>query len=181
MNHKTIKDLEFIKNFQNFCQNNSFRMVVYGGYGLDAYFHQLSRPHGDIDLVIYGIDDRGRAAKLISTFIKSLYPTTSIQQSENPFQVVIDVKDPGFGLNLYYIQTRDNPFINIHTVVKSSGEIVTNDPAIFPPPQQGSLEGLELEVQDQGSHLKDILAKGGASESKYISDLGLLYPLFLHA
>lgn len=150
---------------------------MYGGYGLDGYIRKITRKHGDIDLVIYGTDSHASAAKPISNFIKSLYPNAIIKQTENPFQVEIFANTTGFGLNLYYVQTKDDPFINIHTVIKSDGEIVTNDPSIFPSPQQGSLEGLELEVQDQNSHLKDILTKGGENESKYIDDLKLLYSL----
>lgn len=177
-NSKLKNDLGFINQCLNFCKLQKWRMVVYGGYGLDGYFGRITRNHGDIDLVIYGTDTHASAAKSISDFIKSLYSDAIIKQTENPFQVEIFANYSGFGLNLYYVKTKDDPFINIHTVIKLSGEIVHNDPTIFPPPQKGSLEGLELEVQDQDSHLKDILVKGGASESKYIGDLKLLYPLF---
>lgn len=177
-NSKLRNDLKFIGRCLDFCKHQNWRMVVYGGYGLDGYLRRITRKHGDIDLVIYGTDSHASAAKSISDFIKSLYPDAIIKQTENPFQIEIFASSPGFGLNLYYVQTRDNPFINIHTVIKSDGEIVTNDPSIFPPPQKGSLEGLGLEVQDQSSHLNDILAKGGANESKYIGDLKLLHPLF---
>lgn len=175
--NKTQSDLQFIERFQSFCISNNFRLVVYGGYGLDAYFRRVSRPHGDIDLVVYGQNSRTKAAKLIRNFIKTIYPNASIKQSENPFQIVIDANYIGFGLDLYYIQTKEDPYLSIHTVIKTNGEVVTNDPSIFPPPMKGSLEGLELEVQDQSSHLKDILAKGGADETKYIGDLQLLSTL----
>lgn len=175
---KLNDDLTFIKQFLDFCKNHSWRMVVYGGYGLDGYLSKITRKHGDIDLVIYGQTDRVRASEEIILFIKTLHPNGTIRQKDNPFQVEVDVNDSGFGLNLYYVQTRDDPFVNINTVVKDSGEIVTNDPTVFPPPKQGMLMDLVVEVQNQGSHLKDILTKGGATESKYISDLKLLYPLF---
>ncbi|MFZ2199774.1 MAG: hypothetical protein WAV40_03220 [Microgenomates group bacterium] len=178
--NKTQSDLQFIERFQSFCISNNFRLVVYGGYGLDGYFRKITRDHGDIDLVIYGSNTHDSATKSISGFIKSLYPNATIKQIKNLFQEEIFANDSGFGLNLYYVQTRDNPFINIHAVIKTDGEIVTNDPLIFPPPKPGSLEGVELEVQDQGSHLKDILAKGGASETKYITDLQLLSSLPFH-
>ena len=175
---KLNDDLTFIKQFLGFCISHNWRMVVYGGYGLDGYLSKITREHGDIDLVIYGQTDRVRASEEIILFIKTLHPNGTIRQKDNPFQVEVDVNDSGFGLNLYYVQTRDDPFVELHTIVKSTGEIVTNDSSIFPPPEKGRLAQLEVEVQNQGSHLKDILTKGGATESKYISDLKLLYPLF---
>ena len=176
---KLNNDLSFIKQFQEFCKNSGWRMVVYGGYGLDGFIGRITRDHGDIDLVVYGQSDRIVASDTITSFIKTKYPKATIIKKPNPFQFEVDVNNSGFGLNLYYVQTNNDPFVNIHTVVKADGEIVTNDPSIFPPPEKGRLEQLEVEVQNQKSHLKDIIAKGGANEAKYISDLSLLTPLFL--
>lgn len=168
-----------MNKFLDFCKDHKWRMVVYGGYGLDGFIGRITRDHGDIDLVIYGQSNRVVSSDTITSFIKTKYPKATIIKKSHPFQFEIDVHESGFGLNLYYVQTNDDPFVNIHTVVKADGEIVTNDPSIFPPPEKGRLDQLEVEVQNQKSHLKDILAKGGANEAKYISDLGLLTPLFL--
>lgn len=171
---KLKKDLEFIAKFQDYVKVNGWRVVVYGGYGLDAFVGRITRDHRDLDLVVYGTSPHSTAINLISSFVNSIYPKIVVTHSQNLFQSIFDARGSGFFLNLYYIQTRDNPIINIHTIIKQDGEVVTNDKSIFPPPQQGSLEGLSLEVQDQHSHLKDILARGGASEEKYINDLALL-------
>lgn len=99
---------------------------------------------------------------------------------EHLFQVEVDVHANGFTLNLYYVQTANDPFKSLDQVVKSDGTVITNDIAIFPPPQKGRLEGMEVEVQDQHSHIQDIFAKGGLNKPKYINDLKLLDTL-LHS
>ncbi len=176
---KLHNDLSFIAKFQEFCKAKDYRMVVYGGYGLDGFYQKITREHGDSDLVIYGQTDRVNASLSITSFITTLLPQSTIKQINSPFQSEFKVKDSGFSLDLYYVQTQDHPLLNIHTVVKENGEIVANDPKVFPPPEKGNLGKLEIEVQNQGSHFKDILAKGGATEPKYERDLKLLYPLFI--
>lgn len=152
-------------------------MVVYGGYGLDFYFGKISRDHGDIDLVIYGQDSRINAARLIKEYLEKNIIKPDISISENDYQLVVDVHAKGFTLNLYYIQTQDKPYYNLHSVIKKSGEVAHNDPKMFPPPQQGRHEGSTFEVQDQLSHLSDILAKNGQNNPKYRNDIELLNTL----
>jgi hypothetical protein len=45
---------------------------------------------------------------------------------------------------------------------------------MFPPPQQGSLYGFEIEVQDQSAHKKDIISKGSILSDKHKKDLELI-------
>lgn len=177
LDRKTNNDLEFVRSLLDWCRDRHWRMVLYGGYGLDAYFGKMSRSHGDIDVVVYGQASRREATRQLKSRIRSLRPNVTIRQSENLFQQELDAKGPGFYLNLYYVQTASNPFISLQLVVKSDGETVTNDSIAFPPPEKGELEGMTLEVQNQHAHLQDILQKGGRDNPKYVNDLKLLSTL----
>lgn len=169
--NRTDRDLKLIKDFSVFARELGWRIVVYGGYGLDFAIGKITRDHGDIDLVFYGQNDRESASKLISSFLSKNLIAPTIDIEENDFQLVIDVHAKNLVLNLYYVQTKLDPYEDLKAVVKKTGEIVVNDPLMFPPPQKGSLNGFEVEVQDQSAHKKDILSKGGLLSDKHKKDL----------
>ncbi len=175
--NRTDRDLKLIKDFSVFARELGWRTVVYGGYGLDFFLGKITRDHGDIDLVFYGQNDRKSASKLISNFISKNLDAPTIEIEENDFQLVIDVHAKNLVLNLYYIQTQLDPYKNLHSVVKKSGEIVVNDSSMFPSPQKGSLYGFVVEVQDQSAHKKDILSKGSILSDKHKKDLDLIATL----
>ncbi len=175
--NKTDRDLKLIKDFSVFARELGWRIVVYGGYGLDFFLGKITRDHGDIDLVFYGQNDRKSSSNLISNFLSKNINIPSIEIEENDFQLVIDVHAKNLVLNLYYIQTQLDPYKNLHSVVKKSGEIVVNDSSMFPLPQKGSLYGFVVEVQNQSAHKKDILSKGSILSDKHKKDLELIAAL----
>ncbi len=173
---KTSQHLDFIKKFQTMSQLQGWRVVVYGGYGLDLALGRLTRPHGDIDLVIYGTHTRQHAKKVLEKYLRDMV-ITQLKFSENDFQLVCDAKKSDLVLNLYYVQTAVNPHLNLHQVIKKSGEVAHNDPALFPLPKEGRLGDLTIEVQDQQAHKKEIIAKGVTLSQKHQQDLEVISTL----
>ena len=55
---KIDSDLNFIRNFLKFAHTHKLRTIVSGGYAIDSYFNTITRPHNDIDLVIYSNQKR---------------------------------------------------------------------------------------------------------------------------
>ena len=156
---KIKKHLKFIEAFRVWCQAEGWRLVVYGGYGLDGYLQTITRNHGDIDLVIYGLKPRAQALAKLSDHLKSEINNLEIIAKDEEFLIDIKVKSTIFHGNFYYVQTAEDPYVNLNKVVKLDGTIITNSPTDFPGPVVGKLGDLELEVQDQSAHLADILRK----------------------
>jgi hypothetical protein len=175
--NKTDLDLKLIKDFSVFARELGWRMVVYGGYGLDFAVGKITRDHGDIDLVFYGQNDRYIAEQKITSYLTQKLESPTFKIEENDFQLVIDVHANKYVLNLYYVQTQLSPYVDLHHVIKKYGEIVVNDPVMFPPPQKGSLAGINVEVQDQLAHKKDILSKGDTLSEKRKKDIDLINTL----
>jgi hypothetical protein len=50
---KVKSDLSFLKKLLNYSKEKGFRVVVSGGYGLDGILGKITRPHNDLDLLIY--------------------------------------------------------------------------------------------------------------------------------
>lgn len=174
MKNKLDQDLAYINAIQYFCSTNNWLTVVYGGYGMDFYFGKISRDHGDIDIVVYGLTPRNEAITLLVEFLKKMQPGAILVQSYNEFQIEIDLKKCANPINLYYVQTAEPPQITLQKVVKADGSIATNNPADFPPPKKVNFYNHEYLVQDQLSHLREITAKGGQTNPKYVSDIALL-------
>ena len=156
---KTKKDLDFIKSMWEFCQIQNWRIVVYGGYGIDILLGQITRTHNDVDVVIYGQSSRELASTSIQEFLTQLIKECTLKISENDFMVDIDLNSPGLGANIYYVKTVGDPHANLSTIIKRSGEKITNSQKRFPPPISGKLNELEIDVQNPHSHLADILFK----------------------
>lgn len=156
---KISSDLEFIKSFQVFTKSQNWRIVVYGGYGLDILLGSITRTHNDVDLVIYGQVSRQEASDKISDFLTNLLQNSLVNISENDFMLEIDFKSPGLGANIYYVQIKGDPFQSLNIVVKKNGESITNSIKRFPSPIEGVLEDIHIEVQNPHSHLADILDK----------------------
>lgn len=162
---KVRSDLKFIQSFTEFTNHYEWRLVVYGGYGLDGYLQRITRSHGDIDLVIYGQSTRSVALKSMTKHLKGILQEVSIDSKNEDFFIDIKVKSKDITGNFYYVQTAQNPYQNLNIVVKRDGDHITNSPSDFPLPVQGILGDLMVEVQDQHAHLQDIIRKRKDNES----------------
>jgi hypothetical protein len=156
---KVKRDLALIESLQQLCKTNNWRIVVYGGYGLDILLGQITRSHNDVDIVIYGQNNRELASHKIQEFLTKLITGCNLKISENDFMIDIDLNSPGLGANIYYVQVFANPFTNLNNVIKRNGETIINTEKQFPPPMKGRLDNLEIDVQNPNSHLADILFK----------------------
>lgn len=170
---KTQGDLNFAAELRDFARTRNWRVVVYGGYGLDLYLGRITRHHRDLDLVIYGQGDRATARKVLSTYIYRYAKSAIITIKQAEYQLEIDVKFPRFAGTFYYVQTKLDPFSDLRGVVKANGELVINSENRFPPPVIGKIGELEIEVQDQHAHLTDMLYKKGTNmaPTKYDQDI----------
>lgn len=169
--HKINYDLSVITQFGILAHTYNWRMVVSGGYGLDGAIGQITRNHNDLDMILYGSQSRARARELFHSACRSLLRVPVLVFKEEEFYLECDVKSDVFVGNFYYVQTQNDPYNDLSTVIKNDGSIITNTPTDFPPPQKGSLNDLTFEIQDQSSHLKDILAKGGGNTTRHSYDL----------
>lgn len=167
---KVQRDLGLIKSMQKLSISRKWRIVVSGGYGLDILLGQVTRQHGDVDLILYGNVPRNEAVKQITEFLNLSLSNPQINIQEDMFYSDIDVNSPGLGANLYFVETAGNPFSKIHKVKKLDGDIVTNSENRFPSPVQGKLGEIEIEVQNPNLHLADILYKRRKQENRPAHD-----------
>jgi len=170
---KTRDDLQFARKIRDFGLGENWRVVVYGGYGLDLALGRITRHHSDLDLVIYGQADRTTARKLLTNFIYRQAKGAVITIKREEFNLEFKVKFTRFSGDFYYTQTKRSPFADLLQVIKANGEIITNMPSRFPDPVMSKPGDLEIEVQDQKAHLADILYKKGSNlaPSKHDQDI----------
>lgn len=161
---KVDSHLKFIESFIDFSKQKGWRVVVYGGYGLDGYLQTITRNHGDIDLVIYGQSPRSEALTNISKYLNQMLVGVEVNAKDQDFLIDMKVKSKTIQGNFYYVQTAADPFSNLNIVIKLDGSAVTNSPKDFPSPVPGKLGELAVEVQDQIAHLADIYRKRSESD-----------------
>jgi len=157
---KIRNDLHFIERMTKLAKEKGCRLIVSGGYAVDGSLGRITRPHGDIDIQIYGQDNGER---LVNDFI------AGVKESESTFSEV-ELKDKGrqqyynvffaegngLGSDIYYIQVTENPFGTEKHVVKKDGshtERQTYDTV------QVILEGVKFEAINPTSELIDKLYK----------------------
>ncbi len=166
INHQKIQsDMEFLKKFIDFARAQNWRVVVSGGYGLDGHLGLITRSHADLDVIIYGQDNRHAAESNLKIYLTSQIREVQITVKQEPFYLELDLHADNFVGNLYYVQTVLDPNVDLSQVKKSDGSFVTNSPDDFPPPIKGKLGDLTVEVQDQNAHLADILRRRGYDKS----------------
>ena len=156
---KTKQDINFLRKLKQFSLEKSFRLVLSGGYGLDAILGAITRPHNDIDAIIYGQFSRKKAQSAITKLIHQLFPLSTVAVHENDFMLALDINSPRFGANLYYVETDNDPYRDINTLILRSGRKHSNDSRQFLPPVMGNLSGTQFESQNPTFHLADILSK----------------------
>lgn len=166
-------DITILKNLRQFTYENNWRSVVSGGYGLDLFLSLTTRTHNDIDVVIYGQEDREEAIKKLNRFIVNTISHPDSHASHETFYMELDVNAPGFGANLYFVETIEKPFVNYNIVKKFDGSVEVNPESKSPRPRLGKMGKFEVEIQDQNAHLADILKKSSKSSptSKYDQDI----------
>lgn len=155
---KIKTDIEGIGSLQKLAKHNNWRIVVAGGFALDILLGQITRNHGDVDVILYGTADRKQARAIL---LEHLAPDQNrpFKVQEDTFFTTYELQTGTTNFNIYYVQTVVDPMASIQKVKKADGTVVTNSVDDFPPPVLGKLDNLEIEVQHPRARLDDILAK----------------------
>jgi len=67
---KAKKDLKFIKTLTGKAKQDGFRVVISGGYSTDGNLGQITKPHNDIDILLYG--DEPDAADVVNNLVQEI-------------------------------------------------------------------------------------------------------------
>lgn len=161
---KVKSDLAFLSRLLVFCKQQGLRLVVSGGYGLDGIVGEITRYHNDLDVIIYSTQTRDEAINLIKQFALSVYPQSRIKISTNSFLVDLDINVSGFGANIYYVRTVNDPYKNILEIELEDGTVHTNSESRFPSPVKAKIGKLRFEAENPNLHLADILYKSNKSQ-----------------
>lgn len=153
---KTEKDLDFIKSTTEICKDNNARLIVSGGYSIDGNLGKITRPHRDLDILIFGQDDR--PVEFVDSLFGQLNASTLELEDKGrkTFYHWFFAEGGGQGIDIYYIQVKGDPFAKEKVVIKSDGsetEIQQYNT------RKVSLGGIDFEAQDPEDSLSDILMK----------------------
>jgi hypothetical protein len=169
---KIKSDLKFLSKIINFSKKQNFRLIVSGGYGLDGILKIITRPHNDLDLIIYSQEVREKAIQTIKQFILKRFPQAEIAIAPNQFLVSIDINTKSFGCNIYFVETVNDPVNDINTIKLADGKTQANSIARFPLPVKARLNKINFEAENPNLHLADIQFKRKKDEPiKYTQDI----------
>ena len=158
---KIRNDLNFIGLMTKHAKEKRCRLIVSGGYAADGSLGQITRPHRDVDIQVYGQEDE--AEQLVNQLVKEIKegePSLSglgvKDKKRQDFYHSFFVEGNGLGSDVYYIQVVGNPFDNEKVVVKKDG---THTERQEFDTVQVELEGVSFETTNPTSELVDILYK----------------------
>jgi len=173
---KINSDLRFIQLINRFAEDDNLRVVISGGYANDGTLGQITRPHNDIDVQIYG--NSSNPQDVVENLTQAVmgddnYSGLEIKdKGRQEYYHSYFVEKEGLGADVYYIQVVGNPHDDEKQVVKSDGtygeahEFDTNTV---------SLEGVSFEAENPTSGLVDILYKrnirGDKLKAKHEQDI----------
>jgi hypothetical protein len=158
---KADSDFVFLKSLIGVAKINSWRVVVSGGYGMDFFLGKITRSHNDLDMIIYGKENKPDAVRKLNGFILDYFPKAKILTKPQEFYTEVDINDSDFSANIYFVETVNDPQLDLNKIRKLDGEVVVNTEDKFPKPVPGRIGDFEIEVQDQSAHLADILKRRG--------------------
>lgn len=126
---KIRKDLAFINLLTSTAKEEGMRAIVHGGYAVDGFFGKVTRPHGDIDLGIWGngVDAMAIMSKLLTVAgskDKRFASLTIEDHGRNDWTHTIYAIAPDFRAEMYYAQVMSDPFSPEKHIVKSDGTVV---------------------------------------------------------
>lgn len=158
---KIRKDLLFIGLMSRLVKERECRLIVSGGYAADGSLGQITRPHRDVDIQVYGQGDE--AEQLVRQLVEEIRekePGLSDLEVEDKgrqdFYHSFFVGGSGLGSDVYYIQVVGNPFDDEKVVIKKDG---THTERQEFDTVQVELDGVSFDAASPISELVDILYK----------------------
>jgi len=124
---KTRQDLLFISRLQDICVQKNLRLIVAGGYAVDGALAQITRQHNDIDLQIYGLAaDPHLVMQQLLREIQQHADYSDLQlidKGREMYSHAFILKSEIVYLDVYYLQTSNDPFEPMKTIVKADGSM----------------------------------------------------------
>lgn len=126
---KIQRDLKFIDLLTKVAKKKNMRVIVHGGYAVDGFFETITRPHGDIDLGIWG--NEKNAVRAVTELLNSVgseddyFSNMEIEdEGRNDWTHTLNATKSNFRVEMYYGQVANDPFSHEKHVVKKNGEVV---------------------------------------------------------
>lgn len=167
---KVKKDLEIINRISKIGRDKNLRIIISGGYGVDGFFGEITRPHNDIDIQVYGTDED--AESVIRDLLSSIGDFDLIEEERKVYYKYFVAQNGGAKLDISYLQTATSPMGSEKYIVKSDGEV---DKQNFTEPQYGHIGDISFEIQDPNLELKDKIYKreerGDVKRSEHEQDI----------
>jgi len=170
---KVLMDLSFIQKMTTNALKVGCRVIISGGYANDGALGQITRPHGDIDLQVYGTRDDANV--LIKHIVQESSKNTGTLNLEDRgremYYHTFKAKGNGLGTDIYYVQVVTDPFSNRKIVLKSDG--TQNEEQYFNT-SVVTLEAITFEAVKPEEGLEDITSKrerGYAIKGKHDQDI----------
>lgn len=170
------KHLHFIAQVTEINLKKGFRTIVSGGYAVDGHLGEITRPHSDIDIQIYGKDIMNKALleAICIDSLPSQHGKLNIEdhgRKEYYHQFFIN----GIRAEVYYLQVVTKPFSDTKIIVRSDGtyseEHEYDTKMVY-------LNGVRFEAQSAVIELADKIFKrehrGDAKQPKHDQDINNL-------
>lgn len=158
---KVRKDLLFIEEVNKLSKGLGVRVIISGGYAVDGALGQITRPHNDLDGLMFGtkVDGQEVVENLLQKITRSIPELSNIsllRDRRSEYYHSIYLEGDGIGVDIYYIQISDDPFLSTKQVVKKDGSLSdVQDYEV----RQGLVREIEFEVQSPEVELVDRLYK----------------------
>jgi len=178
--NKIQKDLRFISLMTKLAKEKDCRLIVSGGYAVDGNLGRITRPHGDIDIQIYGQSSESEriVRELVASAKKGEPLLSEVEvrdKGRQEFYRSFFAKGNGLGSDIYYVQVTENPFGIEKHVVKKDGTISERQEYEI---VEVTLEGTTFEAISPTPELVDKLYKrevrGDEPKSKHDQDMANL-------
>ncbi len=177
---KIQKDLRFISLMTKLAKEKDYRLIVSGGYAVDGNLGRITRPHGDIDIQIFG--QGGESEQIIRdlvTKVKEDEPSLSEvnvnDKGRQDYYHSFQLKGNGLVSDIYYVQVTENPFSGEKHVVKNDGKITERQEYET---TEVTLNGITFEAVSPTPELVDKLYKreirGDKPKAKHDQDIANL-------
>ena len=153
---KTTKDLGLISRLVAAGQDVGMRIIVFGGYGVDGFLGQITRPHHDVDVQIYGIEEDGSAV-IQKLLVAAKFVSYEVEDKgkEDYYHNLVYTHEETV-LDIYYLHTQSSPLGSEKYILKLDG---TMEKQVFDTPILGKIGVHTFEVQNPKVELEDKVHK----------------------